>query len=100
MRIAPGVKFTVNFITVAPMSSSSANQGTPLSERIYVELVARAILPGADGTTPKLNPAHLAKLSIKFAEAFRAEEKSLSDAAKPDTGKYDVSMADITKWDK
>lgn len=82
------------------MSTSPSVTGTPLAERIYVELVARAILPGSDGATAKLNPAHLAKLSIKLAEAFRTEEKAISDAARPDTGKYDVSMADISKWDK
>lgn len=82
------------------MSSSSANQGTPLAERIYVELVARAVAPNADGSPPKINPDHLAKLSIKLADAFRAAEKSITDAAVPDAGKYNVSMADISKWDK
>lgn len=81
-------------------SSSSSHSGTPLAERIYVELVARAVLPNADGTPTKLNPDHLAKLSIKLADAFRAVEKAAAAAAVPDTGKYDVSMADISKWDK
>ena len=82
------------------MSSSPASHGSPLAERIYVELVARAALPGADGTSSALDASHLAKLSIKLAEAFRAEEKAVSDTVQPDTGKYDISMADITKWDK
>lgn len=87
----------------APTPAAPASHGTPLSERIYVELVARAIVPGPDGTQAKINPEHLAKLSLTFAEAYMKTlnaQRAAAAAADPAGKQYKVSADDIGAWIK
>ena len=81
----------------ATPAGSESTSVRELATRIYVELVGRVMLTGAQ---TKPNPVDLAKFSYKLAEAFQSIEVDAHKDAVAKMAKYDVKVDDMTSWKK
>ena len=70
-----------------------------LAVRIYVQLISSNTVVANESVTMSATPFNLAKLSLRFSEAFLQAEAEAIAAAEP-VKNYQVGSDDISKWSK
>jgi hypothetical protein len=71
-----------------------------VASRIYVELVLRATTVSGTGVKLATNPADLARLSFKLAEAFETVQDDLNAQNLPKNPDFKLGNEDIAGWMK
>jgi len=71
-----------------------------LASGIYTRLVGEAMTLTDKGITFKTDPAALAQMSFKLAQAFQKVEDDINTDALPKNVGYKLDSADIASWSK
>jgi len=71
-----------------------------MAAEIFTRLAVRDVVQTSHTEPIKPDPASLARLSFKLADAFMTIEAELSGVVDPNAPKYDFSKVDLGSWDK
>ena len=84
----------------APVASagSSANPVVATAERLYIQLIAGAVVIGENSAKLPVDAKSLAKMSLDLAKAFHDVELSLREKPVLTTATFDANMCDFDAW--
>ena len=69
-----------------------------VAAQIYVDLVVRAVAVSETGVKMSADPANLAKLSFKLAQAFETVQDDLNEENMPRNPDFKLGADDIAAW--
>ena len=69
-----------------------------VAARIYVDLVVRAVAVSETGVKMSADPANLAKLSFKLAQAFETVQDDLNAENLPKNPTFKLGADDVAAW--
>ncbi len=69
-----------------------------VAAQIYVDLVVRTVAVSETGVKISADPANLAKLSFKLAQAFETVQDDLNEENMPKNPDFKLGADDIAAW--